>query len=273
MIRILETKENIKILCIGDFHTGSNSGLLPPKSMSFDGEIVTEILQSKVQKWLWRNYVEDLTTIGKVDIIINLGDNIEGAQVKIMGRTLESSDIDVQKDWSVKTLQTAIDICNPKFFLGVSGTNYHIRLNGNCNADLAIYKALEQVNPDVKFAYSDLLLVKIGRLTWSIAHAYPTTEFVTPPIEKLIKQHGLEYLLGNTVRIDVFVRGHAHSHIWERYRGGIYGFVTPCQQPTSAYGREKAYLAVRHPDIGILGIMQQGSDLIPKPLLHKWVER
>ena len=270
MEKILEDKEIIKILALGDHHTGSSTGLLTPHAYDFDGEVLTPHPQNKMQKWLWRNYTEDLTIIGKVDVLINMGDNIEGTQTKIMGRTLQISDIDVQKSWAQECLQIAIDITKPKFFIGVSGTNYHIRLNGNCNADISIYKALESTNPNVKFIYGDNIIVKIGQLVWSIAHPYPTSQFKTPPLEKLIGQHAEEFYYGNTPKINVFARGHAHACIWGFVRGLAFGFVTPCQQPTSAYGREKAYMTVRHPDIGMLGITQEGADLIPKPLLHKW---
>jgi hypothetical protein len=270
MEKILTDKDIIKILAHGDNHTGSSTGLLSPNSAEFDGEVLTPHPQNNMQRWLWRNYISDLTTLGELDVIINNGDNIEGTQMKIMGRTLQVSDIDVQKTWSAKCLQLSIDICKPKFYIGVTGTNYHIRLAGNCNADISIYKALEQANPNVKFIYGDNLIVQIGKLNWSIAHPYPTTQYKTPPIEKLIAQHAEEFYYGNTPKINVFDRGHAHGFIWERLRDGAYGFVTPCQQPTSAYGREKAYMTVRHPDIGILGITQEGKDLVPRPLLHKW---
>lgn len=268
--KILEGKERIKILAVGDNHTGSSTGLLAPNSVDFDGEVLTPHPQNQIQKWLWRNYCSDLTEIGQVDVKINMGDNIEGTQIKIMGRTLQTSDIDVQKIWAQKCLQIAIDIAKPKYYIGVTGTNYHIRLAGNCNADISIYKALEQANPQIKFIYGDNLIIKIGSLVWSIAHPYPTAEYQLPPLEKLINQHAKDYYLDNTPKINVFGRGHCHQHNWARVRGGPYAFTTPCQQPTSAFGREKAYMTVRHPDVGILGITQEGADLIPKPLLHKW---
>jgi hypothetical protein len=270
MEKIMDNETMVKILVLSDNHTGSSTGLLPPHAFDFDGEVLTAHPMNKMQKWLWRNYTSDLTEIGQVDVILDLGDNIEGSQTKIAGRTLMDTDIDVQKAWSQDCLQTAIDLCKPKYFIGVTGTNYHIRIGGNCNADIGIYKALEAKNPTVKFTYADNLVVKLGQLVWSIAHPYPTTQFKTPPIEKLIAQHAEEYYYGNTPKINVFARGHAHAHIWERLRDGAYGFVAPCQQPTSAYGREKAYMTVRHPDIGILGITQENHDLTPKPLLHHW---
>lgn len=270
MEKILEGKERIKILTLGDNHSGSNTGLLPPNSADFDGQVITPHPQNEIQKWLWRNYTADLTEVGEVDILIDMGDNIEGTQTKIMGRTLTVTDIDVQKTWAMACLQMAIDICKPKYFIGVSGTNYHIRLSGNCNADTSIYAMLQQKNPNIKFIYGDVLVVKIGQLVWSIAHPYPTTQFALPPIEKLIQQHAYEFYYGNAPRINVFIRGHAHTHIWGRLRGMAYGIVTPCQQPTSAYGREKAYMTIRTPDVGILGITQESNSLVPQPLLHKW---
>lgn len=270
MEKILLDKDIIKILALGDNHTGSSTGLLAPNSTDFDGEVLTPHPQNQMQKWLWRNHCSDLTEVGKIDIMMDMGDNIEGTQTKIMGRTLQISDIDIQKTWAVDCLEPAINLCKPKFFIGVTGTGYHVRLSGNCNADISIYKMLEQRNPNVKFIYGDNLIITIGQMVWSIAHPYPTAEYQLPPLEKLLNQHAKDYYLGNTPKINVFGRGHCHQHNWARLRGGPYAFTTPCQQPTSAYGREKAYMTVRHPDIGILGITQEGVDLMPKPLLHKW---
>jgi len=271
MEKILTGKDIIKILVQGDNHTGSSTGLLPPRSTDFDGEVLTQHPQNKMQKWLWRNYLSDLSEIGKVDIIMNMGDNIEGLQMKMLGRTVQVSDVDVQKTWAQNCLQIPIDLCKPQYYLGVTGTSYHVREGaGNGDADGSIYKMLEQVNPAVKFICEDNMVIQIGKAVWSIAHPYPSSQFKTPPIEKLISQHAQEFYFGNAPKIDIFGRGHAHAHIWLRLRGGAYGFVTPCQQPTSAYGRQKAYMTVQHPDIGILGITQEGKDLVPKPLLHRW---
>ena len=268
MKRILQGQKIIKHLFLSDFHSGSVSALQPKKAFRTTDDFTERIYQNKLQRWLWRNYLEDLSVIGKVDIVSFLGDSCEGQQLKIAGRTLTDADTDNQVKWAIQCIQVAIDMCKPRHFIGVNGTPYHVKTSGSL--DRQVYQGLEPENKNIKFIYHDNLLIQIGNLTYSLAHPYPTTTYKTPPLEKMIIQHATEYYLSNMPRIQVFVRGHAHTFVWSRYRGNIYGFVVPCQQPTSSFARSKAYLTVRRPDVGILGVIQKDKDLIPMPLLHKW---
>lgn len=260
----------IKILAVGDFHIGSTTAILHPNAKSFDGVIHSPQPQNRMQKWLWKNFLSDLTEVGKVDLIINTGDNIDGAQIKMFGRTLVDPDEGIQTLWAEEINSTMIEIVKPKVFILVPGTIYHVRSTTNNCADYEIVKKLQKKYQNVSFIYSDNVTVKIGRLIWNIAHPYPSVEYSSHPAEKLVKQHAVEHYMNNSPRIDVFLRGHCHVFNFLRYRGGAYVITTPCQQPTSAYGRERAYLTVRRPDVGVLEITQVGESIIPRPLLHKW---
>lgn len=269
--KIYKDKNNIKILAIADFHIGSTTAILHPKAVSYDGEIFSQQPQNEMQRWLWKNYLNDITTIGKTDIMISLGDLVEGLQLKIGGRTLVDADVESQIRWAVEILQTAIDLAKPEYFIGVSGTAYHVRNAGTLSADFEVYNLLQKQNPKIQFIIGDNLIVKIGKLIYSIAHPYPITEYTVPPMEKLITQHAREYYLENVPKINVFLRGHCHVYNYLNYRGqGTYVITVPCQQPTSAYGRERAYLTVRRPDVGVLELQQIEDTIIPKPYIHKW---
>jgi hypothetical protein len=220
-----------------------------------------------LQKLLWNNYQKDLLDIGNTNVIINLGDDTEGNQFKIFGRSVVSTDTDNQVAWATEILQHSIDVCKPSTFITLDGTPYHVDV-GSGSSDFQVHNALKRSNPRVEFIYSKNLIIKIGGLVYSLAHVYPTTDYKTPPIEKLIKQNSEEYRFDNAERIDVFGRGHAHVFLWEQYRGGAYGFVAPCQQTGSEFGDRKPYLTVRHPDIGILKIHQEDGGLIPMPHIH-----
>lgn len=270
MKKILTDKDKTKILALGDFHIGGTTAILHPTAISYDGAISSQQPQNTMQKWLWKNLLNDLTTIGKVDVIICLGDTVEGLQIKMFGRTLVDADMDSQIRWASEILQTVIELVKPKYFIGVSGTAYHTRSNTSSSADLEVYHILEKQNPQIEFILGDNLIVKIAKMTYSIAHPYPVTEYSVPPLEKLITQHAREYILGNTSKFNVILRGHCHIYNFIRYRGNIYGITVPCQQPTSAYGRERAYLTVRHPDVGVLQLTQIEDTIIPTPYLHRW---
>lgn len=272
MEKILQGQERIKILTFGDAHIGSTTAILHPTAKSFDGVIYSQQPQNRMQKWLWKNLLGDITSIGTVDIFMDLGDNIDAEQQRAYGRALVDADIDNQKRWAVEILDIMLNLTKPRIFIGVTGTPYHNRgFKTNC-ADLEIYKELEKLHPSIQFILGDKLIVKIGQLIWSIAHPYETREYSVPPMEKLIAQHGREYLLGNTPRIDVFIRGHCHVFNFLKYRGKIYVMTIPCQQPTSVFSRERAYLTVRHPDVGILSLTQVEDTIIPDVKLHRWKE-
>jgi len=268
MERILQGQKVVNQLFISDFHSGSVSALLPKKAYRVTDDFTERVFQNKMQKWLWRNYLDDLSVIGEVDVLAFLGDSCEGQQLKIAGRTLTDADTDNQVKWAIQSIQVALDMCKPKYFLGVNGTPYHVRTSGSL--DRQVYRGLEAENKNIKFIYHDNLVIKIANLVYSLAHPYPTTRYSIPPLEKLITQHADEYYLGNMPKIQVFVRGHAHKYNWLSYRGGAYAFVVPCQQPTSSFARGKAYLTVRRPDVGILEVVQEDKDLIPRPYIHKW---
>lgn len=270
MERIMEDKIKIAELFIGDIHSGSVTALLPANAKRFDGQIDTSIPQNKMQRWLWKNYLDDLSQVGKIDVLVNMGDSTEGQQLKIFGRTLASTDTDMQVRWATECFQKVIDMCKPKYVLTVSGTPYHVLTSG-CT-DLQVHTNLEKSNPDIRFIFGAPLVIKIGKLTYSIAHPFPTTQNKSPPLEKLIDQHASEFYHGKTPRINVFARGHAHAFYWTHNDDGVYSFIVPCQQPTSEFGRNKPYLTVRRPDVGMLQITQSDEDLIPHVYLHKWQE-
>ena len=267
MKQILNHSNKIEILDISDTHVGSVSALLPDKATRvIDGSQSSAVPQNRIQRLLWQLFLRDLSKVGKVDVVINNGDNIEGQQLKIAGRTLMDSDVDSQIEWALQVQQKVIDTVKPKFYIGCAGTDYHVTTSGN--ADLQIYKRLEAANPSIDFTYEDIVEIQIGKMAWSIAHPVPTSEMILPPLEKLIKQHATECYLGNAEKIRVFSRGHAHSFVWSALRGNNYAFIVPCWQPTSKYGRSKAYLTVRKPDVGLLKITQVGEQLTPSIYLH-----
>lgn len=266
--RILQDQKIVKHLLEADHHSGSSSGLHPKNALRIVEDNFTEkVKQNKIQRWLWKNRLDDLSTIGKVDVYQYIGDSCEGQQLRIAGRTITDTDTDNQVNWAIQNIQIALDMCKPKYFLGVNGTPYHIRAGGSL--DYQVYRGLEAENKNIKFIYADNLIIKIGELIYSIAHPYPSNMYKSPPLEKLITQHATEYYLNNAPKIQVFVRAHAHMYNWLNYRGGAIAFVVPCQQPTSKYARTKPYLTVRRPDVGVLNVIQKGKDLIPKPLIHK----
>lgn len=267
--RICSGQKRVKLLFEGDHHAGSLSGLHPKKAWRVIEDNYSErVFQNRMQKWLWKNRLDDLSTMSNIDVYVFMGDGCEGQQLKIAGRTLTDTDTDNQVIWDIQNIQIALDILKPKYFLGINGTAYHVRTSGSL--DRQVYRGLEAENPKIKFIYRDNLIIKIGDLTYSIAHPYPPSQYKMPPLEKLITQHATEYYLKNMPRIQVFARAHAHIYVWGRYRGNIYAFVVPCQQISTEYARTKTYLTVRRPDIGVLEVEQRGNELIPKQRLHKW---
>jgi hypothetical protein len=179
-----------------------------------------------------------------------------------------STDTDNQVRWATEIHQKALDICKPSVMITLEGTPYHSRTGGG-SCDFNVHNGLKKGNPEVEMIYSENLIIKIGKMIYSLAHPYPTTEMLSNPLEKLIKEAAVEHSLGNGERIDAIGRAHAHRYDWVCPRGR-YGFLVPCQQVESEYGKTKAYLTVRKPDVGVLELKQMDDYLMGIPKLHRW---
>jgi hypothetical protein len=273
MEKILQNKPEITICSLADTHIGSVSAPSSPYAKRLvDGTHYEKIPMGKFSRILWNLFLGDLNKIGKVDVVINLGDNVDGLQLKQFGMEIADCDIDAQKEWAYEVQKIVIETLNPQYYIGITGTDYHVRFGGNADTD--IYKKLRDNFKNVHFIIGDVLSVQIGKMPWSIAHSYPVCKDITPPMEKLIQQHAMEHYLGNEeVAHRVFARAHAHMFIWQSLRGNNYSYVNPCWQATSKFARGRPYLAVRHPDVGMLKIIQSGEQLTPFPMLHPEVHR
>jgi hypothetical protein len=99
----------MRVVLIGDFHTGSASGLTPfPKST--------------IQRELLKRYVDTIEYFGtRPDLLICNGDMIDGQQLR--GRDLLDDDVlERQMDYS----HNLIKMWKPKEVFMVAGTQYHV---------------------------------------------------------------------------------------------------------------------------------------------------
>lgn len=187
-------KRILHFLGIGDIHESS-------KSSRF---------RERVQKAFF-NYARELVKkVGKIEVLLLMGDLAEGKDKRGGGVHLETTNTDSQVDRVVKKLQDLIDIIKPEFVIGVGGSPYH-RQDGNSDLDRRVLVALARQNPKIKFIFGETLFLEFGRMNWYLRHHYSTGRLRTWQLEAFSQDWITNAELNGGEQADVF--GFAHVHI------------------------------------------------------------
>lgn len=254
---------------LGDTHVISQYAILPPNAYLIGAnDLKTIIPQNSVQKKLWKYYISSLRKISaniqrqhtKL-ILVLMGDMTEGRQLKIAGRTIQSMNTDDAVLIALDVVKKAVEILQPDVILGVYGTAYHVR-DGSGDLDRQLYDKLVSLVGSAIPVYHDFdISAKIGELWWHIAHPYPTTMYQLNPMEKMRNDMLIQYGLNQkNKKYDVLPRAHCHC-VNIAYIRLPAVFTIPCFKVKDPYMREKAYLGLRSPDIGILVAKQKERQL------------
>jgi len=122
-----------RVLAISDTHCGAHFGLTPPDWQTNPREHANED-RSKMAKWaklqreLWDRYCALLKELAPIDVVLFLGDAIDGKGKKSGGTELITTDRTVQADMAVKVFDTVRLHGRPKHeikMVSVYGTGYH----------------------------------------------------------------------------------------------------------------------------------------------------
>lgn len=130
---------NVKrtIALVGDLHCGSALAVCPPRFLS---QYDFEIHASEGQRQIWDSWLKfcDICNHFKVDMIIVLGDILDGSNRKRPGKWRILTDLDDQKEVAIATLQHLV---NPnqngrRKLMALSGSDYHTSQDVNCERDI-----------------------------------------------------------------------------------------------------------------------------------------
>lgn len=230
---------SVNIAVIGDTHTGSVAGLIGP---SYWAE------QVKIQQSLfWGWYVNALKDYGPWDMVIGLGDAVDGPGRKESISTLISDTLEQTK--AAEEVYLAPEVPGNKIFM-VRGTPFHS--TGTYNFEDPLANALGA-------SIADEQLLNIHGLHIFSRHTVSRSDTAygqgTPLFRESIRDL-LDSVANNIESADLVLRGHVHyyARMTIGYRTAI---SNPCLQlPGTVFGR-KCTGAYYHVGFGKLVVRSQ----------------
>lgn len=245
----------MKLLVVGDMHVGSNVSLMPPEVYLGDAERRNKVSCNPVQKYIYRQWEDMISSVGKVDACIMLGDAIEGANYKSKGLGLWTSDLNEQ----VKVASDLLGMVKTKKYIGVQGSMYHV--GDNVSSDKAVLDNLDGV-------FGDELCVSTGKTRIHICHSIGVSSSATAYRPTPIAR---EMMLATINReeygkYDIILRGHAHYYVEVRF-GATKGIICPCWKGRDEYVARKTLAWMPH-----LGYILIDGDTI-KPFVFTLKEK
>jgi hypothetical protein len=254
-------KELLRMLVLSDLHIGAVEAILHALARDRKGNIVS---QTEMQKLLYEGLISNLKK-EKIDILILLGDLVEGRNLKVGGLDIINTDTNVMTYWAYEMLSEIIDILKPKIVIGVQGSAYHIA-DGGSDMDERVIRKLSANFSHIDFLYDQKIYAKIGDKIWYLVHKlggdwknppFAVMSRVWTDLQKSTFKNGLPVPT-------VIGAGHTHNAqspviIQPSDNDPVYGFVSPCQKIGDSFTGGGSFL--RYPDIGYLSMEQNGTDL------------
>jgi len=253
-----------EIVVISDVHVGSNYAVFPEtfKNPESGNIIEANEFQKKLLNY-WQKYAEEI----KPDIIVLLGDLIEGPQTREKLGTLTLQNVQHQamaflqlmKYWSWKKLYV------------VRGTTYHVETLG-VHVEEWIAQQLG-AEPSSKWETNRRSVYDLGLeyngLSLHFAHhlgvsAIPHYRF-TPMVREAWLSKMYDRYYGH---YDIIVRGHVHYCNIAQVSDDFLIMTAPCWQLPTPYQKKRSYFV--YPDLGIAVIdcYDMGKYLIDLRIIH-----
>ena len=112
--KLISEEKDFKIIVISDTHIGGRTGYLPSGCMHERGE---DHPQTVHQETMEKNLLLALKSIGQVDVVVFLGDMLDGKNGKAGGLDIGNTNTDIQIEWAVLFANSIVDILKPKYLL------------------------------------------------------------------------------------------------------------------------------------------------------------
>ena len=233
----------MRVIAISDLHCGHQNGLTPPKWM-----MPKSTETGKLQRELWKHYRKWLSQYANPDLLLILGDCIDGKGERSGGTEQIYADRLTQCDIAVECIKawSADKICM------VYGTPYHTGTYEDYEREIA--KAVEA-------EIHGQMFVKAGPITFHIKHkigssGIPHGRHTATARDRMWLQI-LEEEMG-WERADIVLRGHVHYH---QYTGGPdwLGMTLPALCSNTKYGSRQCMGTV-HFGIVVFEIDEKGYD-------------
>lgn len=214
------TKGSTRVIFLSDTHCGSMQGLTAPKWAT-----------TETQKDLWNMYTGWIKQYKPFDIVICVGDMLDGKSVKDGGIGLISSDRIVQIEMAEVALRA---LKCPEIHI-IGGTDYHVNGSGSEDWELILAKQLNATYADQGFF--DIHGCQINARHKVGGGGLPHTKYT--PLAKEVESNLQWAMSGEQVLSDLLVRGHVHKYS-QISNGHTVAFTLPAMQSAgSRYGTKQ----------------------------------
>lgn len=220
---------------VGDIHCGSHAGLWPVDELPADTSLRPGC---RYLMQCWEHLIE---TWPKLDLLVLMGDLIDGKQQKSSGVGLFTTDLAEQSAAAAKVLKRLVDKTKPTKIFRVWGTPYH---ESHDNV-LAIVDGVLNVN-----RVEQVIDLKLGKHILNIAHHPASGAAIYQGT--VVDREGLWSMIaareGKLPDCRWIVRAHKHNwfHIETRHKDVM---ILPCWQLPTAHAIKQNYWRFQ-PDIG-----------------------
>jgi hypothetical protein len=257
---IISKKKFHRIIIISDTHIGGVTGYLSIGCVDERGNVQYQTVHQEIME---KNLLFELSKIGSVDIVIFLGDMIEGKNPKAGGMDVSNVNTDIQIDWAVLFGKSIIDILKPKIVLGLHGSDYHVE--SGSDKRLIYQLSLHYSEIDFYFGQPSLKFF-LGDKLWYLQHRFTgNSNCIVGVLERYWNMiNKLHWDRGRTP--DVIGYGHIHKAVnpFQLMNGKnpVYAFVAPCQKVPDSFC-SKGPVGALH-EIGFMYMEQDGVELTGK---------
>lgn len=237
----------VRVLDLGDLHTGHEVGLWPEEGMPMpDGR---EIALNEGQKHLlkcWNHLYRYARDEIKPDILTVHGDLVDGEQRKSYGTEASTTIIAAQIKAARHLLEPFVGLVKEVYIL--RGTPYHDGARGLIVE--AIGESLGAIGPTSGWHSWSLLDLDVQGVIINIQHAISiaTGFYRATPLDREGIWSALAGKEGKVPKADAVLRGHAHVYVHVEHPSK-HILISPCWQLQTEYmRRHSAYRMI--PDVG-----------------------
>lgn len=224
--KLISEEKNFRIIILSDTHIGGRTGYLPSGCKHERGEPNTQSVHQEIME---KNLLLALKSIGQVDVVIFLGDMLDGKNGKAGGLDIGNVNTDVQIEWGMLFVKSVLDILKPKYLLGLSGSDYHTETI----LDKSLLYRTSLQYPELMVFFGDNLKFILGEKLWYLAHRFIEGASKGGTLERYWNKFCTK-TWGRERTPDIIGYGHVHQaqNPYQIKNGPnpVYGFVAPCQK-------------------------------------------
>jgi len=244
-----------RLVFISDVHVGSNYAIFPEGFRNpEDGSLIDLNVYQKQLLKFWESLASKLAP---ADIIVLLGDLIEGQQMKEKFGTLKLQNIQHQADAFVHLFSSSWKW--RKLYV-IRGTDYHVATLG-MHAEEYIARRLgaEKIDADKYSAYD--LKLEVDGVTIHAAHHVGYSRVPHYRFTPLAREMWLARLFDDYFgKIDILARGHVHYFLYAQIENILRAFTCPSWQLPTPHQRKHSVFG-SNASIGLVEVEIMNDDI------------